>query len=112
MSVIYDYDIASHDDPILNAAKRALDLFTRVATPEKAALFGAFPFCKCLYCWNGVEQNIFCVRVVMKLPSWIPGLGFKEANVSKQYAKDMLDMPYQYVIRSRASSTFAVERIC
>jgi hypothetical protein len=49
MSVIYDYDIASHDDPILNAAKRALDLFTRVATPEKAALFGAFPFRKCFY---------------------------------------------------------------
>ncbi|OJA10464.1 hypothetical protein AZE42_05710 [Rhizopogon vesiculosus] len=84
MSVVYDYDITSYNDPILHAAKRALDLFTRVATPEKAALFGAFPF-------------------LMKLPSWVPGLGFKEAILSKKYVKDMLDMPYQYVIHSRAS---------
>jgi hypothetical protein len=51
MSVVYDYNILSYDDAFLNVAKRTLDLFARVATPEKAALFGAFPFRKCLeYC--------------------------------------------------------------
>ncbi|OAX34999.1 cytochrome P450 [Rhizopogon vinicolor AM-OR11-026] len=83
MSVVYDYDIASHDDVIINAAKRTMDLFLRVATPQKTALFAAFPF-------------------LMKLPSWVPGLGLKDAILSKRYVKDMLDMPYDYVIRNRA----------
>lgn len=42
------YDIASHNDIVLDAAKRGTDLFTRVATPERAALFGAFPLRKWL----------------------------------------------------------------
>ena len=51
MSVVYDYNVLSCDDVFLNVAKRTLDLFARVATPEKAALFDAFPFRKCLdYC--------------------------------------------------------------
>ncbi|OJA08941.1 hypothetical protein AZE42_07502 [Rhizopogon vesiculosus] len=84
MSVVYDYDIASHDDVIVSAAKGAMDLFLRVATPQKTALFAAFPF-------------------LMKLPCWVPGLGLKDAILSKKYVKDMLDMPYDYVIRNRAS---------
>ncbi|OJA08951.1 hypothetical protein AZE42_07496 [Rhizopogon vesiculosus] len=84
MSVVYDYDIASHDDVIVNAAKRAWDLFLRLSTPRKNALFAAYPF-------------------LMKLPSWVPGLGLKDAILSKRYVKDMLDMPYDYVIRNRAS---------
>ncbi|OJA20822.1 hypothetical protein AZE42_08969 [Rhizopogon vesiculosus] len=68
MSLMYDYDVTSHDDVIVNAAKRALDLFLRVATPEKTALFAAFP-------------------ILMKLPSWFPGLGLKDANLSKEYVK-------------------------
>ncbi|OJA11112.1 hypothetical protein AZE42_11749 [Rhizopogon vesiculosus] len=51
MSVVYDYDIASHDDVIVNAAKRAWDLFLRGSTPQKNALFAAYPFCKSFdYC--------------------------------------------------------------
>ncbi|OJA11174.1 hypothetical protein AZE42_11003 [Rhizopogon vesiculosus] len=59
------------------------ELFMRVVTPERAALFSAFPF-------------------LLKLPSCVPGgLGLKDAPLSKQYAKDMLDIPYDYVIRNR-----------
>ncbi|KAG1824521.1 cytochrome P450 [Suillus subaureus] len=75
LSVTYDYDIASHDDVVLNAAKRA----------KKAALFGAFPLLK-------------------KLPSWIPGLGLKDANLSRQYVKDMLDFPYNHANGSAQAS--------
>ncbi|OAX35000.1 cytochrome P450, partial [Rhizopogon vinicolor AM-OR11-026] len=67
MSVVYDYDIASHDDVIVSAAKRAWDLFLRVSTPQRNALFAAYPF-------------------LMKLPSWVPGLGLKDAILSKRYA--------------------------
>jgi hypothetical protein len=48
MSVVYDYDVTSHNDGMLNSTERATDLFARVASAEKAALFSAFPFCKCL----------------------------------------------------------------
>ncbi|KAG0708511.1 cytochrome P450 [Suillus ampliporus] len=84
MSVVYDYNITSHNDSVLNAMKRATDLMIRVATPERAALFGAFPFLK-------------------KLPSWVPGLGLKDALLSKQYVKDMLDTPYNHVRHNMAN---------
>ncbi|OAX31481.1 cytochrome P450, partial [Rhizopogon vinicolor AM-OR11-026] len=95
MSVVYDYNIGSHDDVILNAAKRAIDLFLRVATPERAALFAAFPFCKCFL-----------------IIAWVPGLGLKDALLSKQYAKDLLDMPYNYVVHSRANGSAQASMVC
>ncbi|KAG2047224.1 hypothetical protein BDR06DRAFT_117808 [Suillus hirtellus] len=52
---------------VFDAAKRGADLFIRVATPERAALFGAFP------------------------------LRLKDAILSKQYDKDMMDLPYNHV---------------
>lgn len=86
LSVTYDYDIASHDDVVLDAAKRAVDLFIGVATPERAALFGAFPLLK-------------------KLPSWVPGLSLKDAILSKQYVKDMLDFPYNHARHNMANGS-------
>jgi hypothetical protein len=51
ISVVYDHDILSHGDVLLNAAERASDIFLRVAMPEKADVLSAFPFCKCIdYC--------------------------------------------------------------
>ncbi|KAG1727776.1 cytochrome P450 [Suillus paluster] len=86
MSVVYDYNITSHDDVVHNAVKRASDLILRVATPEKAAVFGAFPLLK-------------------KLPSWVPGLGLKDALLSKQYVKDMLNTPYNHVRHNMANGS-------
>ncbi|KAG1857923.1 cytochrome P450 [Suillus tomentosus] len=86
LSVTYGYDIASHNDIVCDAAKRGTDLFTRIATPERAALFGAF-------------------SLLMKLPSWISGLGLKDAILSKQYDKDMMDLPYNHVHHNMANGS-------
>lgn len=102
LSVTYGYDIASHNDIVCDAAKRGTDLFTRVATPERAALFGAVPLRKWLDYSSPTKQCNF-VRVVMKLPSWISGLALKDAILSKQYDKDMMDLPYNHVRHNMAS---------
>ncbi|KAG1727767.1 cytochrome P450 [Suillus paluster] len=64
MSVVYDHNITSRDDIVL---KRAMDLFVlKVATPEKAALLCAFPFCKCLiaYCNRAKQYSSIYARFI------------------------------------------------
>ena len=46
MAVVYGYDIACQDDPIVTVVDRAISLTVESICPEVAAFLDFFPFCK------------------------------------------------------------------
>ncbi|KAI5984276.1 cytochrome P450 [Pisolithus albus] len=79
MELAYGYSVTSEKDPFMANITQLLSLVVEVATPERSALLGAFPF-------------------PAHIPSWMPG-GFwkKRANDCRQLVKKVLDDPVQYV---------------
>jgi len=43
MSVVYDYDAKSHDDPLVEVVGKTLQLAVKELRPEVAAVLSAFP---------------------------------------------------------------------
>ncbi|KAH7925846.1 cytochrome P450 [Leucogyrophana mollusca] len=86
MSATYDYETAPSHDPLVHIVERALDLAIKFMTPEKAALLGVLP-------------------ILLHLPDWFPGSVKNEATLSQKYSDDMVDMPYQYAVKSIAAGT-------
>ncbi|KIJ62824.1 hypothetical protein HYDPIDRAFT_113934 [Hydnomerulius pinastri MD-312] len=87
MSVVYGYETAPRDDPIINVVDRAVNLAVASIKPEVAAFLGFFPFLR-------------------HIPSWLPGASFKRtALLSQKYADDMIEAPFQYVEKNMAAGT-------
>ncbi|KAI6024110.1 cytochrome P450 [Pisolithus microcarpus] len=87
MELAYGYSVTSEKDPFMDNIVQLLSLVVEVATPERSALLGAFPF-------------------LAHIPSWMPG-GFwkKRANDCRQLVKKVLDDPVQYVRDSMVAGT-------
>lgn len=87
MELAYGYSVTSEKDPFMANITQLLSLVVEVATPERSALLGAFPF-------------------PAHIPSWMPG-GFwkKRANDCRQLVKKVLDDPVQYVRDSMVAGT-------
>ncbi|KAF9223710.1 cytochrome P450 [Gyrodon lividus] len=78
MSVVYDYETAPNDDPLVLAAERAIEVFVKVAGPSTAAILEAFPF-------------------LLKLPTWFPGATLKRMAIqSKKNLHEMMNEPFRY----------------
>lgn len=104
MSVVYGYETAMRDDPIIAVVERAVKLAVEFIRPEVAAILGLFPFSKfySFHFWYIYLTN--CPLPVRYTPSWLPGASFKRnALISQQYAGDMVDAPFQFVKESMAS---------
>ncbi|KAF9223390.1 cytochrome P450 [Gyrodon lividus] len=87
MSVVYGYETAPRDDPIINVVDRAVNLAVASIRPEVAAFLGFLPFLR-------------------HIPSWFPGASFKRtALLSQKYADDMIEAPFQFVEKSMAAGT-------
>ncbi|KAH7884744.1 cytochrome P450 [Phlebopus sp. FC_14] len=87
MFVVYGYETAPRDDPIVAVVDRAVNLAVASIRPEVAAFLGFFPFLR-------------------YIPSWFPGASFKRtALLSQKYADDMIEAPFQYVEKTLASGT-------
>ncbi|KAG1747256.1 cytochrome P450 [Suillus paluster] len=87
MSVVYGYETAPRDDPIISTVERAVKLAVSSITPEVAAFLGAFPF-------------------LQHIPPWFPGASFKRTAVlSTRYAEDMIEAPFLYVEKNMASGS-------
>lgn len=87
MSVVYGYETAPRDDPIISTVERAVKLAVSSITPEVAAFLGAFPF-------------------LQYIPTWFPGASFKRTAVlSTRYAEDMIEAPFHYVEKNIASGS-------
>ncbi|KAG8212991.1 cytochrome P450 [Butyriboletus roseoflavus] len=87
MSVVYGYETARRDDPIISVVERAVNLAVASIRPEVAAFLGFFPFLR-------------------YIPPWFPGASFKRtALLSQQYADDMVETPFHFVQESLAAGT-------
>ncbi|KAH7929012.1 cytochrome P450 [Leucogyrophana mollusca] len=87
MSIVYDYDTAPRKDPLVTAAQTALDIGLKVATPETAAILGAFP-------------------ILQYIPSWFPGPNYQRSGLNcRKYMSEMIELPFQYVRNSMAAGT-------
>ncbi|KAF9238502.1 cytochrome P450 [Melanogaster broomeanus] len=87
MAVTYGYDVAPNNDPTVTKIERFINLFKTALTPERAALFGAFPF-------------------LAHIPSWLPGGRYKQkAAECRGLAVDVLNDPVNYVQDRMASGT-------
>lgn len=85
MSIVYGYETAPRDDPIISIVERAVKLAVESIRPEVAAVLGLFPFMR-------------------YIPSWFPGASFKRtALLSQKYADDMMEAPFQFVEKCMAS---------
>ncbi|KAH7923138.1 cytochrome P450 [Leucogyrophana mollusca] len=89
MSIMYDYEIAPCDDPLVAIVERALDLAVKEIRPEVTAVLTALPF-------------------LQRLPTWFPGATFKQkALLSRKYATEWVDAPFQDVKARVAAGTAA-----
>ncbi|KAN0092739.1 Cytochrome P450 [Tylopilus felleus] len=89
MAVVYGYETARRDDPIVNVVNRAVKLAVQSIRPEVAAVLGFIPFLR-------------------YIPTWFPGASFKRnAVLSQKYAVDMVETPFHYV-QERLSAGTAV----
>jgi len=55
MAVTYGHITQRDNDPVLDRANELVSIVARVITPEKAALFAAFPFREC---FKAVHVNL------------------------------------------------------
>ncbi|KAH7913274.1 cytochrome P450 [Hygrophoropsis aurantiaca] len=79
MAIVYDYETAASDDPIVETVKRALELVIEEIRPEVTAILSLFPILK-------------------HIPAWFPGARFKrKALLSRKYASEWKETPFQYV---------------
>ncbi|KAH7884392.1 cytochrome P450 [Phlebopus sp. FC_14] len=87
MSVVYDYETAPVNDPLVLAAEKAIEGFVKVAGPSTAAVLEAFPF-------------------LLKLPVWFPGATLtRMAAQCRKNLHKMIDVPFQYAHDRALSST-------
>ncbi|KAG0707020.1 cytochrome P450 [Suillus ampliporus] len=89
MSIVYDYDTAPHDDPLIAVVERSLEISIRELRPEVAAILGEFP-------------------ILEKLPPWFPGARFvRGALLQRTLAPIVVNMPFEHVKKNMAAGTAA-----
>jgi len=99
MAVIYGYETARRDDPIVNVVDRAVNLAVASIRPEVAAFLGFFPFRKSPSTPDLLALSL--APTVRYIPTWFPGASFKRTAVlSQKYADDMVETPFRFVQES------------
>ncbi|KAG2110337.1 cytochrome P450 [Suillus discolor] len=78
MAVTYGYNAHGHEDPFLSRARELFDIGQRIVSPEKGALFTAFPFLE-------------------KLPLWCFGGAFSLIGRCRELAQQLLNEPFNEV---------------
>ncbi|EIW83763.1 cytochrome P450 [Coniophora puteana RWD-64-598 SS2] len=87
MAQTYGYETQPRNDPLVGAVDMLIRLLAVALSPERMAIFKAFP-------------------ALEKLPSWFPGAGFKrDAVLARGLAKQVNDVPFEFVKRSLAENT-------
>ncbi|KIJ14785.1 hypothetical protein PAXINDRAFT_99849 [Paxillus involutus ATCC 200175] len=87
MAATYGYNTLPHKDPMVDLVNRATAVFTQNTSIINVACFTMFPF-------------------LVHLPMWLPGLSFyRNASVSRDLARKMLDIPFEYVKKSMADGS-------
>ena len=101
MAVVYGYETARRDDPIVNVVDRAVNLAVASIRPEVAAFLGFFPFRKSSSIFDRLRIALSLASAVRYIPTWFPGASFKRtAILSQKYADDMVETPFHFVQQS------------
>lgn len=86
MAVTYGYVALGHEDPYLTRACELLDIVEHIASPEKAAMFTAFPFLE-------------------KLPFWCFGGALALMGRGRELGQQLLNEPFDGVKAQMANGT-------
>ncbi|KAG1876688.1 cytochrome P450 [Suillus subalutaceus] len=86
MAVTYGYLAHGHEDPFLTRARELFDIGERIVSPERDAMFTAFPFLE-------------------KLPFWCFGGAFGLMGRSRELAQQLLNEPFDKVKAQIADGT-------
>ncbi|KAG1887782.1 cytochrome P450 [Suillus subluteus] len=86
MAVTYGYLAQGHEDPFLTRAHELFHIGERIVSPEKAAMFTAFPFLE-------------------KLPFWCFGGALSQMGRSRELAQQLLNEPFDEVKAQIANGT-------
>ncbi|KAG6335678.1 hypothetical protein ID866_3412 [Astraeus odoratus] len=87
MSSVYDYEAKPTEDPLVELIDKALKLATVSIRPDIIVISRVFP-------------------ALLRLPSWTPGMGIlNQAAQSRVYARDWVEVPFQYVSKKMAEGT-------
>jgi len=70
MAVTYGHKADGNEDPFLARARELLNIVTQLVSPEKAAMFTAFPFRECLDAVDNINENIGSSRKVANVVLW------------------------------------------
>ncbi|KAG2126244.1 cytochrome P450 [Suillus bovinus] len=88
MSVIYDYQPSTRDDPLVRILEDTVAVGLEMTTPERTILLQLFPF-------------------LLKLPDWCWGSSIKRAaQISTSCMEKMRDLPFQSMEQHTAGSSF------
>ncbi|KAG1742264.1 cytochrome P450 [Suillus paluster] len=80
MAVTYGHTARGHDDPFLARAHELVDIAKHILSPERAAIFTAFPFRECLNAVDDVNFNIQRVGCSRKVANLLLNEPFDEAK--------------------------------
>ncbi|KAG2032253.1 cytochrome P450, partial [Suillus americanus] len=86
MAVTYGHLAHGHEDPFLTRARQLLHIGEQMISPDKAAMFTAFPFLE-------------------KLPSWCFGGAHAQMGRSRELAQQLLNEPFDEVKAQIADGT-------
>ncbi|KAH7908437.1 cytochrome P450 [Hygrophoropsis aurantiaca] len=87
MSIVYGYEAAQCNDPLVAIVDKAAEAVTQIVSPGRAAVLASFP-------------------VLMRLPTWVPNMLYKNAvTTSRQRMTEMQDIPFNYTREQMAAGT-------
>ncbi|KAH7884307.1 cytochrome P450 [Phlebopus sp. FC_14] len=87
MASMYDYHPAPRNDPMVNKIQTVARMFGLAVTPERSAVFSAFPW-------------------LMHVPSWVPGFSFQRTVAEvRALTAWWLDDPFEYTITKKSQGT-------
>ncbi|KAG1727488.1 cytochrome P450 [Suillus paluster] len=87
MSAIYDHETELHNDPLVEAVGKTLKLALEELRPEVAVFIKTF-------------------RILLRLPSWIPGMSIKKKGArSQELIRGWMNDPFQRVLTTMADGT-------
>jgi hypothetical protein len=90
MAVIYDIDIKPPNDYYFNLAEEAMRQASAVVLSNSTQVVNAFP-------------------ALLRLPRWVPGIGFQKAAAAGKLIAEMKEGTFEYALNQMVCVTFFVK---
>jgi len=98
LSTVYDYEPKTKDDYIVHVMQRYLELLVAGLGLSTAMVLETFPFRMFIHAQYCTFSQISMTLLVLRLPTWFPGVTFKRAAVEcLQAAQHVKEITFQDV---------------